>query len=329
MSTRSLLGAATLLIAAGLLPGRAHADSRDIELGGFVGAHLFNDDNELGVRDEAGATSINSSFGFGFRLGFPIWNKLSLEGELALAPTSARDSASCGDDTSVECPSVLAFGWRASVLWDFLGAESRVRPFALAGFGAMTSSSNDKAIIDTDTDLVGHLGGGVKILVNERDSGAWGVRADARALFPASSSSDGLTTDFEVWGGVYVTFGGVAPVAKPETSEDTSAPVPATGTPADSNTCPRVIGSEKTYDGCSLPKPSPKVSPDTAHGTEPSETTAPADGAAPSETTAPTDETAPSETTAPAEATPGATDPDKGPAPAPSSDPDTSGASDS
>lgn len=212
----------TALSCAVLIPGVARAEDREIELGGFIGTHIFNDDNELGVRDEDAATSIKTSFGFGFRLGFPVWRNLALEGELALMPSSAREGEACGE-AGPECPSVLAFGWRASALWHFLGPESRVRPFALIGIGAMTSSSNDKEILDTDTDLVGHAGGGVKILVSERETGEWGVRLDGRALLLPSSGSEGVTTDFEAWAGVYVTFGGPRSAPEVAASAETGA----------------------------------------------------------------------------------------------------------
>ncbi|TMQ08272.1 MAG: OmpA family protein, partial [Deltaproteobacteria bacterium] len=58
-----------------------------------------------------------------------------------------------------------------------------------------------------DTDALLYLGGGIKYRV---DSG-WGLRADARILFPPSSKDNGFTEDFEALLSIYKEFGRAAP----------------------------------------------------------------------------------------------------------------------
>jgi hypothetical protein len=164
-----------------------------IELGGFVGLHVFNDDNELGVRDSERAQPAETGPAFGIRMAFDLlpcgcW---AAEAELALAPTQA-------EDTDVD---VLAIGWRAHTMWR-APAIGRVRPMLLAGGGAFTASSADRRVLHVDTDLLFHAGAGVTIRLGER----WGLRVDARVLFPPSTAGDTLTVDGELFVGLTSTI---------------------------------------------------------------------------------------------------------------------------
>ena len=58
-------------------------------------------------------------------------------------------------------------------------------------------------MIQKDTDAVFYVGVGAKYRV---DNG-WGLRADARILFPPSSASDGFTEDYEILLSIYKEFG--------------------------------------------------------------------------------------------------------------------------
>jgi len=181
------LAAVTLLLA---LPSAANAE-RDGEFGAFAGIHIFNDDNELGVVDDSDADSLKNSITFGIRAAYALTGMLDLEGELAIIPTSAREA---GTD-------VVAFGWRGHALFHFM--DGRFRPFALAGVGGSSASSEDERLISSDTDFVFHGGLGAKYDIEDN----WGVRFDARLLMPPSSANDSLTTDAEFLVGLYKTFG--------------------------------------------------------------------------------------------------------------------------
>ncbi len=180
------------------------ADER-IELGGFGGAHIFSHDNELGQVDSDTADSAENAFAFGVRVGYLFTELLSAEGELALMPTSARDS---GTD-------VFVIGWRAQALFHFMDRSSKWRPFVVAGGGALTASSSDTAVFDNDTDGALHAGAGLKW----RAGKSWGLRGDLRVLFPPSSDSEFATGDFELFLGVYSTFPR-APAPKPDPDTD-------------------------------------------------------------------------------------------------------------
>jgi len=224
------LAALAILLA---LPSLAHAE-RDGEFGAFAGLHVFNDDNELGVVDSSNADSLGNAIAFGIRAAYAITDMLDLEGELAIMPTSAREA---GTD-------VVAFGWRGHALFHFM--EGRFRPFALAGLGGSTASSEDERLVSSDTDLVFHGGLGAKYSVEDN----WGVRFDARLLIPPSSASDSLTTDAEFLLGLYKTFG------DEPAKEEAVAVVrddDGDGIPNETDTCPTEaedMDGFKDTDGC-------------------------------------------------------------------------------
>jgi OOP family OmpA-OmpF porin len=180
-----------------------HADNR-MELGGFIGEHVFNNDNELGVYDSADADSLDSSITFGMRLGVALGSMFGVEGELALMPTQSKQMNS----------DVLAIGWRAHGIAQF--GQARVRPFLVLGLGGLTSSPTDDSF-RSDTDLGIYTGIGAKIRVEDN----WGIRLDARLFVQPSSVGDDLTTDFEVVAGLYKTF-----PAKPKKDEAKLVVVP-------------------------------------------------------------------------------------------------------
>jgi OOP family OmpA-OmpF porin len=180
-----------LVIALGA-PAVASAQERPaktIELGGFVGVHLFDEDAEIGVADAADSQAPDDFAGVGVRMGWLFGGgRFAVEGELAVVPT-----ASNGVDVTV-------FGWRASGL--FHVTTGAWRPFVLLGGGALSMSSTDSRVAASDTDLVGHVGLGVKWDVADD----WGLRLDGRALLPPSSESEGPTVDGEIWIGFYGRF---------------------------------------------------------------------------------------------------------------------------
>jgi OmpA-OmpF porin, OOP family len=178
--------------------GSAHAETpRDrLELGVYLGYHIFSETNEIGAYDQAGAltpTSPANAPVFGLRLGYQLIPRLGLEAELALAPTESRD----------ELADLFIFGWRAHLIAPIL-TEGKVIPFVALGVGALTLSSSNNAVLSEDSDFTFHGGVGVKLRVADH----WGLRVDGRVLLPPSSEDTGWTYDWEATVGAYVSFGG-------------------------------------------------------------------------------------------------------------------------
>ena len=193
-TTATLTAAAVALLgSAAVASADDHGELSKLEIGGFVGAHLFNDDNELGVDDDPDADSPTNAVAFGIRAGYNFLPFLAAEGELAVMPTSMRQT---------ETP-LTVFGWRAHAIGYLLPQSSRVRPFALAGVGFLTSSPRDQNDVTTDTDFLFHFGLGAKVRVQK----TWGIRADVRLLLPPSSANESVTADWEFLVGLYKNFG--------------------------------------------------------------------------------------------------------------------------
>lgn len=170
----------------------AKAD-RNLEVGGFVGAHFFNDNNELGIYDGDNDAALDHSFTLGLRAAVGLPANFDLEAELAFAPTGPR----AGSDVNV-----TALGWRAHGLYHIDIRRENIRPFVLAGAGGSSSFSEDTALFRNDTDFVIHAGAGVKVEIKD----GWGARLDLRLLLPPSDAGDGLTADGEVLVGFYKEF---------------------------------------------------------------------------------------------------------------------------
>lgn len=193
-------GAATVLLAAVAFAPPATADDRT-ELGIFLGAHLFSDDNEIGSPDVPDADSPKNAFLGGVRLGYRVHELINVEGEIAVMPTEART----GD------ADLTAFGLRLHALAHLTKPEARWRPFAMLGTSWMVMSSTDDRVIDDDTDWIGlHGGVGIKYRLDAQT----GLRADARLFLPPSSATESVTTDFELTVGLVRTFG-AKPAAPP------------------------------------------------------------------------------------------------------------------
>jgi outer membrane protein OmpA-like peptidoglycan-associated protein len=173
----------------------ARADHHNnFELGGFLGGHLFSTSNELGSRDgDPRNTSPSNSLGLGLRLGYNVNAVLGIEAEVVFIPTDTRSKLS----------DVLVGGWRGNALVHLL-TEGNVRPFLLGGGGALSSLPSNSQVIEQDTDLLFHVGGGVKVDIGN----TWGFRADARVLFPPTTEGSYVTVDYEFFGGVFFRFGG-------------------------------------------------------------------------------------------------------------------------
>ena len=172
---------------------------KGITVDGFLGAHLFSDNNEIGQIDRNDADNPQHAFAFGVRVGYALNWVFSVEGEASFMPTTAD----AGD------ANLFAIGWRAHALFHVL--PGRIQPFFLVGAGAMSLLSSDDQEFDEDTDAMFHGGVGARFWIKD----TWGVRADARILFPPSSDDDFATTDWEFTVGVFKYFGKKAAPPKP------------------------------------------------------------------------------------------------------------------
>ena len=171
--------------------------SANVEIGGTAGIHVFSTTNELGVPDVDDAPSERNSALFGLRLGVMFNDMLGVEGEVGVIPSETR-GMSLADIWNVT--------YRAHLIAQFGAADpaKKLIPFALVGGGATTViDSKNEDLVDKDTDAAMYIGAGAKYRV---DNG-WGLRADARLLFPPSSSGNGPTIDFEALLSIYKEFG--------------------------------------------------------------------------------------------------------------------------
>src|SRR5690348_2449487 len=149
-TTAVALAAAALLTTVEL--GAARADDK-MQIGGFAGIHVFNDDNELGQDDFDDAGSLENALAFGVRVARRIVTTVSAEVELALIPTNMRK----------EDVDVTVFGWRIHGLFHPIALmDQRLEPFLLFGAGGSTASSVDPAIFGSETDFVVHAGAGAR-----------------------------------------------------------------------------------------------------------------------------------------------------------------------
>jgi len=185
----------TIVAALGIAASASIA-SANVEIGGTAGIHVFSTDNELGVADTPAAASERNSALFGLRLGVTFNDMLGVEGEFGVIPTETRGGV-------VEVWNVT---YRAHLIAQFRAANPAVKlvPFVLFGGGAMAIvDSKNEVTISKDTDAMLYAGIGAKYRV---DNG-WGLRADARILFPPSSTGNGPTVDFEALLSIYKEFG--------------------------------------------------------------------------------------------------------------------------
>jgi OOP family OmpA-OmpF porin len=235
----------TACVAAGGLAAvapAAHANPT-VEIGGTAGVHTFATDNELGVDDSPNADSERNSALFGVRLGLMFNDMVGVEGEFGVIPSESRNLVF----------DVWNITYRGHVIVQFRAKDpaNKLVPFVLAGGGAMqvVSTGNSDAIRkDTDGEL--YAGVGIKYRV---DNG-FGLRADARILFPPSSTSTSFTEDFEVLLSIYKEFG--RHVVKKELPPAGPKDSDGDGIPDDKDKCPNEPEDKDGFqdaDGCPDP----------------------------------------------------------------------------
>ena len=196
--TLSLLAPALLLPLALVTPARAH----QFEVGGFVGAHISSESDELG-RPELDIRSPNNSpqhTGLvGLGLAYLPHPRLAIEGEVLAVPGVTRDSNT----------TLVSLHYRGHLLVHIL--TGRLRPFLLVGGGAASSvyTSNEDQL-RRDTDLYIHGGLGLKYDVTDRFT----LRLDGKVLFPPRIDDNLFTQNYQVQLGFFGRFGG-KPTPKP------------------------------------------------------------------------------------------------------------------
>jgi len=175
-----------------------------VEVGAFGGVHLFAKNLELGIADDAAINNSPKSPSpvFGLRLALDIGPWFAIEGEGAGYPTPERKHNY----------KLFLTNWRIHALVHL--APGRVRPFILAGVGAMNvtytiGTEYDEIKYDTDMDF--HFGAGVKIDLNELVA----LRFDARGVLLPNIEHNHLSLDWEFLGGLSFTFGGTPPAPPP------------------------------------------------------------------------------------------------------------------
>ena len=234
-------------------PDAARAD-REWELGGFIGAHVFSDTNKLGRTNDGDPFStamggmakqdlqlaLNHQLLFGLRLGYYFIPRLGVEGELAFIPTSTRG----GNDWPSQ--SVPVLGMRGQLVFHIL--TRRIRPFILAGGGAMSALPANPGALPrgTSSEAEFHAGLGLKVDVDRHRH--WGLRLDGRAFLVRDTTGKPVTPDVEVTLGVY----GLFPFTVPPEEQPKPPDADGDGVPDSVDKCPKEPGAVENG-GCLLP----------------------------------------------------------------------------
>jgi OmpA-OmpF porin, OOP family len=181
------------------------------EFGLFGGGHFFDSQSGLGRATDSPDDLSPHTAGTGggrLALNFNAW--VSLEGEALWVPTRTVRNP---DGTNLNI-----FAYRGSLVVHLIG-HGPFRPFLLAGYGAMTSVSNDETVVPSDTDGILHAGAGFKIGFGEHV----GLRLEGRVMAPPAFLGNRIPIgdelgyhgpDWEALGGLYLAFGEVEKVRK-------------------------------------------------------------------------------------------------------------------
>ena len=223
------------------------------DLGLVGGWHWFTEDHGLG-RSKGDSTGLSptSGPGFGARIGLAFNPYLSLEIEGLGMPTRNR-----GDETNI-----TVFAYRGSLLVHFVPSHA-FRPFVVAGYGAMSSVSNDERVVPGDTDGFFHAGLGFKIGFGDRV----GLRLEGRVMAPGAVIGDILPIgdelgyggpDFEALASLFINFGEVTNrvIVKKEVTVVTPQDPDGDGISGNADRCPDQAEDRDGYqdeDGCPDP----------------------------------------------------------------------------
>jgi OOP family OmpA-OmpF porin len=252
----SVLAPFLACILSGASPARA-ADGEEaaapfnpIEVGVFGGVHFYNKDHGLGrdVGDSTG-TSPDTGGAFGLRLSYNPNKWIGVEGEGLISPTRTRN------DSTRE----VILGYRAHLIATFVHT-GYVRPFVLAGYGALSAfpgtysadghpgagPGTETLPRNRDTDGMIHVGVGAKFPITDM----FGLRFDARGMAPGAIASSimkvGTEThyggpDFELLLTGYIGLGGEKPAPAPALPPPPPAPAPVVDKDTDGDGIPDSI----------------------------------------------------------------------------------------
>lgn len=199
-----------------LTPAAALADGK-LEAGFTVGGHVFSSSGELGVPDQDGGASPQSSALLVGHLGYAFTPQLVGELEALLIPTVDDD----------ESRGAVVYGARLHVRYEPFGdtlAGGKLHPFLLAGYGFMAVRT-DSMQLANDADQSYDWGLGAHYALND----SMALRFDARHVIVPDRSKDGATSNFELAAGLTWSFGGG------RSSSSSIASAPSTVTPSTSD----------------------------------------------------------------------------------------------
>ncbi len=239
--------------------------SANVEIGGTAGVHVFNENNELGVKDFPLAPHQRTSILLGLRVGVFFADVIGVEGELGVIPTIAKGTAGTALDYST---TDLTFRAHLVAQLRARNPENKFIPFVLVGGGGFTIVStnsegreNDPSqYIQADTDAAFYFGVGFKYRITDR----MGLRVDGRLLLVPSSENANppredvkkVTQDFEALASFYMSFGNSTTVVveKEDVPEDDDPDKDGIRGAADQ--CPTDPEDKDAFqddDGCSEP----------------------------------------------------------------------------
>jgi hypothetical protein len=188
-------------------PARAE---HPFELSAFAGWHLISERNGLGVHEGDVQPSLEDGIGFGVRVGWGLFKRLQLEGEIVFFPSKTENAPMPADPAMI-------IGWRVGAIYRFLTPDTRTRGtfFVSGGIAEHAVESSDRGTLIEEIDWSPYFGLGAAVHIGAN----WGFRFDGKLFLVPASDSDGRVPEFEIVAGLFRTFGEKAKKAEPPKPE--------------------------------------------------------------------------------------------------------------